>query len=331
MENLPPNETIRRAAGGYILSQCLHVVADLGIADYFDDTPRLAAEVAEQIGANADALERILRVLAGYGIFEVQADGIRHTPASRLLRTDDPHSLRAFIRMFVSGLNWINYGEFEHTLMTGRPASEVHYPDGLWAYRAEHPEEAKMFNASMESRARSRIPDILAFYDFTQFRTVCDVGGGLGHLLRAIIGVLPHIQGLLYDLPYVLEEAARTPSERLTFLPGNFLKDELPTADAYLLMDILHDWGDAQASQILAAVHTYAPAGSKLLVIEEIVPEEPSAEGAEILNVHMLTFFGGRQRALSQLQTLLSAAGFLFLRSIRLPVGVSIVEAVTEK
>jgi hypothetical protein len=88
-----PVLTVLDLAGAYALPRCLHVVADLGVADVLDDTPRTAADIAEAVKADPDALGRVLRLLAAHGIFAVQGSTCTHSPASRLLRTDHPHSL----------------------------------------------------------------------------------------------------------------------------------------------------------------------------------------------------------------------------------------------
>jgi hypothetical protein len=95
-----PFAILQDMAGGYCLPRCLHVIADLGVADALDDTPRTAAELATSVGANADALGRVLRLLSAHGVFAGQDGRFLHSPASRLLRADHPQSMRAFVRMF---------------------------------------------------------------------------------------------------------------------------------------------------------------------------------------------------------------------------------------
>ncbi|MGH2618792.1 MAG: methyltransferase family protein [Thermomicrobiales bacterium] len=100
-----PFYTLIQIAGGYCLPRCLHVVADLGVADVLDETPRTAADLAASVGAHPDALGRVMRLLSAHGVFESQDDEFRHSPASRLLRTDHPQSMRALARMFGLSIN----------------------------------------------------------------------------------------------------------------------------------------------------------------------------------------------------------------------------------
>src|SRR5262245_21279579 len=94
----PPSARRRLAGmiGGYYLSQAIYVAAKLGIADHLRDGPRQAAQLAEATGTDAKALHRLLRTLAGFGVFaEDDAGGFRLTELAELLCSDVPGSLRA--------------------------------------------------------------------------------------------------------------------------------------------------------------------------------------------------------------------------------------------
>src|SRR4051812_6443642 len=101
-----PADTLMQISGSQCVSRALHVVADLGIADALDDVPRTSAALAAATATDPETLARVLRLLAGYGIFEVCGGAFAHTPASRLLRSDDPHSMRSFVRMMGFPINW---------------------------------------------------------------------------------------------------------------------------------------------------------------------------------------------------------------------------------
>ena len=115
-------------------------------------------------------------------------------------------------------------------------------------------------------------------YDFSGFGLVGDIGGGSGHLLRAVLDSAPSAKGVLFDLPHVIEEAAGLASKRLTLQAGDFFRDALPVCDAYLLMEIIHDWGDDEAVAILKAIRRAAPPHATLLLIETIVPNDPGPD-----------------------------------------------------
>ncbi len=105
------------------------------------------------------------------------------------------------------------------------------------------------------------------------------MGGGRGHLLSAILSSSPHLRGVLFDQPHVVAEAEGIVSERLELRGGSFFADELPVADAYVLIEVIHDWDDQKAEEILRAVHRAAPVGAKVLLIEAMMPEHPYRVG----------------------------------------------------
>ena len=109
---------------------------------------------------------------------------------------------------------------------------------------------------------------------------------------------------------------------------GSFFDDALPVADTYLLMDTIHDWDDADAARILAAVRRAAPAGARLLIIETLVAEQPGPHFGKTLDIIMLAVTGGKERTRTQYERLLDVAGFSATRVIPTPSQRSIVEAV---
>src|SRR5205823_3794118 len=152
------------------------------------------------------------------------------------------------------------------------PATERTLPGGLWGYLAQHPEANSIFNATMRSKAQGQIPAIVRSCDFSGFKIIGDIAGGRGHLLSAILEAAPKAKGVLFDLPHVVKEAAAMASSRLTVQPGDFFKDQLPKCDAYILMEIVHDWPDEEAVAILKAIRRAAVARAALFLIETIVP-----------------------------------------------------------
>ncbi|HYI16481.1 MAG TPA: methyltransferase [Thermomicrobiales bacterium] len=322
-----PFDTLLQISGGYFLPRCLHVVAELGVADEVGEAPRTAAELAAETGANADALGRVLRLLSAHGVFEVTGNMVCHSPASRLLRSDHPQSMRAIARMLGLPINWNLVGELGYAVRTGLPALETVHPDGYWEYFAARPEEGQVFNAAMVAKAHGHVAGILDAYDFSGFQSIGDIGGGSGHLLRAILDRQPSATGVLFDLPHVIDGAASIASDRLTLQPGDFFRDDLPVCDGYLLMEIIHDWPDAEAVAILQAVRRATPPDARLLLIEAIVPADPGPHWSKSLDILMLALFGGRQRTRPEYETLLDQAGFSLLREIDTGAGISILEA----
>ena len=304
-----PHEIVWTLTNAVVASRCLHVVAELGVADDMGDEPVSAETLASRCGADADALDRGLRLLAAHGIFEREGDGFRHTPASQLLRSDHPMSMRAFPRMMGLPVFATTFAELEHSIRTGSPAVEKVDSRGLWAYYQDHPEEAQIFGQAMTAKAAADIAAILDAYDFSRFATIADIGGGRGHLLRAVLDAVPNAQGVLFELPEVID-SLDFEHERLTPRAGDFFADQLPAADAYVLMEVIHDWGDAECVAILSAIRRAAAPGATVLVVENVLPDEGIDPRGQTLDVIMLAVTGGRERTPSQLSELFNRAGF---------------------
>jgi hypothetical protein len=322
-----PFETLRQIAGGYCLSRSLHVVADLAVADHLDDAPRTAAELAMAVGAHPEALGRVLRLLSAHGVFESGDGRFGHSPASRMLRTDHPHSMRDYVRMWGLEPIWSTFGALEQSVRTGLPVGDKVIPGGLWGYFAQRPEASAIFNATMATKAGAQVAGVLSAYDFCGFKVIGDIGGGRGHLLNAVLDRVPAANGVLFDLPHVVADSAGASSPRLSRQAGDFFKHELPACDAYLLMEVIHDWGDAQSVSMLKAIRKAAAPGARLLLIEEMVHVDPGPALSKMMDIHMLALIGGKQRTRPEYAALLGAAGFSLQREIETRGGVSILEA----
>lgn len=303
-----PHEIVWDLTNAVVASRCLHVAAELGVADHIGDEPVPVEELASRCDADPDALDRVLRLLAVHGLFADHTGAYGHTEGSRLLRSDHPRSMRAFSRMMGLPLFWASFGHLEHAVRTSSPALEKVAPRGLWPYLQEHPREAQIFGEAMTAKAMADIAAVLGAYDFSRFGTIADIGGGRGHLLRAVLGQVPAAEGVLFDLPDVIERVD-IGRDRLSSQAGDFFVDPLPRADAYLLMEVVHDWPDAEAVALLSAIRRAAPAGATVLVIEGVADAEAPDPRVQTLDIVMLAVTGGRERTASQLAKLFASAG----------------------
>ena len=321
-----PHDGLFALAHGWIAPRCLHVIAELGVADHIGEQPISVEKLASACGANAEALERMLRLLAAHGVFAAQVGAWVHTPSSRLLCAEHPLSMRPFVRLLNQPIYHKASSALEHSVRTGAPAVETFEPRGGWAYLSDHPEEAEIFNQAMTAKAAGDTSAVLNAYDFTRFTTIADIGAGRGHLLRAVLDAAPTARGVLFDLPDVIA-AADVEHPRLTAQAGDFFSDSLPAADAYILMEVLHDWSDRDAIEILSAVRTAARADATLLVIEGLLPDEGTDPVALSMDVMMLFMLGGRERNPSQFRGLFNEAGFKLKRVVDTGTRMRIVEA----
>ena len=325
-ESSSPLDVILQTTGGFCVARALHVAADLGVADHLGDRGSPVDELAEKTGANPDALGRILRLLSAHGIFSTDGDKVAHNPVSDTLRTDHPQSTRDLARMFGLPLFWQTFEHLEHSVRTGKPAVEKARPEGVWAWLAERPEASAVFNGAMIGKSFGQVAGVVGTYDFSRFQRIADVGGGRGHLLQAILDKYPAASGLLFEQPHVIDEVRDIAGDRLQLQAGDFFTDVPAGCDAYVLMEVIHDWDDDKSVQILSNVRRAAPAGSALLLIEQLMPESPGPDWVKMLDVHMMALFAARQRSRREYDRITEPCGFEAVAATDTPAGISILE-----
>jgi hypothetical protein len=198
---------VSRLMDGYLATQPLYVAAKLGLADALAGAPQSADALARAVGAEPDALCRMLRGLAAEGVLEEHPDGrFSLTALGTCLRSDVPSSLRGAILARGDLYYGVAAGLLKAVQHGGVPFEHVHRV-GFFEYLAQYPDRGAAFQASMTDRARHEAAQVVAVYDFGAFRRLVDVGGGHGVLLEAILVAVPRLQGVLLDQPQVVARA----------------------------------------------------------------------------------------------------------------------------
>lgn len=314
-----------------LLSRCIALTAELGIADLVAATPRTPEELAHECHVNSDALMRILRFLASHGVFAADANGaIRNTPRSELLRRT-PGSLRDQVRSAWQDVIWDTYRQLDETLRTGEPAFDKAFGMPFFDYLAAHPEIGARFDASMALMSMPENAALAAAYPFCG--VVVDVGGGRGGLLAAILREHPGVRGVLFDQPSVLADPSTLlvadHIDRCRLSAGDFFQSVPAGGDVYVLKRILHDWPDTDALRILRACKASLPADARLLVIDAVLRPGNEADPNKMLDVGIMALTRGRERTAADFQRLFADAGLQLLRILPpvAPSTMSIVEA----
>ena len=310
-----PRDVLWRMTNGYQVSQAIHVAATLEIADLLADGPRAVDDLAASTATHAPSLARLLRALAGVGIFR-EADGRYDlTPLAEYLRSDAHGSVRPWAMFCGRPYVWSAWGNLLHSARTGEPAFQAVHGTTAWDYRTRHTEEGAIFDAAMVGVSGMVADAVVRSYDFSGIGVLADVGGGHGQLLATILAAHPGMRGILFDQPQVasgarplLERAGV--ADRCEVVGGSFFEAVPGGADAYLLKSIVHDWDDAEAAAILRACRAATGEAGRLLVIERVVgpPNEPDA--AKFSDLNMLVELGGRERTAEEYRDLLARAGF---------------------
>jgi hypothetical protein len=330
-----PATKLRDLIAGFVLSRAVYAAANFEIADLLAKGPSDAPTLARACGAEANALYRVLRALAGVGVFTEDESGkFSNTPMSELLRSDVAGSLRALSLMYGDDDVWAAWGLILHSVRTGDAGLNEIVGMHAFDYYARHPEKAKVFDQAMVSSSSLVNRALTEAYDFSQFARIVDVAGGYGSTLCAVLKATPGLRGVLYDMPHVIENAAARIAEqgladRCELAAGNMFESVPAGADAYFMKHILHDWDDAACGKILAAIRSAIPPHGRVLVSEKLIQPGPAGYYGKITDLVMLVHNqGGRERTEAEYRDLLARAGFKLIRIVPTAAEHSLLEAV---
>jgi DNA-binding transcriptional ArsR family regulator len=317
-------------------AQAIAAAAQLGVADALHGGPLPIGELATRVGADADALSRLLRALVSHGVFRRRRDGRYELNAlADTLRRDAPVSMYAAARFYGSGEQRQRWTLLAEAIRTGKSVVPVlHGVDGFGYFAAE-PGHAELFDQTMASVSQLADACVVAAYDFSRFSHIVDVGGGRGPLLAAILASAPRSRGTLYDLPQVV--AATTEAlhghgtnglaDRVHTVGGSFFTEVPAGADAYVLKNVVHDWPDEQALRILRNVRSAAPVDATVLLVEFVIPAHDREFPGKWVDLEMLLNLGARERSAAEYRSLLGQAGFALTRVVPTASPLSLVEA----
>ena len=301
MPGRPPEAVLWDFLRGALMTRAISVAADLGVADALAGGPKDVGRLARTVGADGDALQRLLRALAADGVFEEVEPGVfANTEVSELLR--EP-SHRALAHLF-GGTYYRAVAELD---AAGVGSARRAFGTDLWSWLADHPAERAAFDEAMANGAEHRL-ERLRSLEWRGDEVVVDVGGGSGSLLAGLLRDRPDMRGIVLDLPEAARDCPRL-GGRLEFVAGSFF-DGVPEGDVYVLSAVLHDWDDAAAKAILRTIRGSAPPHARLVIVDSVVGREERSGVWRWADLHMLATLGGRERDESEWRRLLDAAGF---------------------
>ena len=318
----PPDSSLAQhllvMALGVAQTSVLCTAAQLGLADHLKDGPKSVAALAEATGTHPPTLTRLLAVLAHLGLCAETAPGqFACTPLGALLQTDAPHSLRHFAMLM--GGEWFGptWPQLGHSVRTSTSAFEHVWGMPAYTYLQQHPAVLAVFQQTMSDLSADEGLAIRDAYDFAGCHTVVDVGGGRGGLLAILLQGFPSLQGILFDLPVVVESAqavfqAEPLRGRCQLVGGDFLAAVPAGGDLYILKRVLVDRTDDEARTLFTNIRrAMAPQGRVLLAD----PDSRSPFG-KLYDMLMLMVFGSRLRTEADVQALLAQTGFTLTRAI---------------
>jgi len=324
----PPHVHVLQLLMGLWHAQIVGTAARFGVADLMASGVQDVESLAQECGADPDALYRLLRACAALGIvFESEQRRFALTPAGECLRSDSPVSLRDFLIAETAPGHWLPWGKLYDAIRDGRSHASEILGASPWEYYAKNHEEGLSFARGMGNLSAIVSRDVTRVFDRSGFQRIVDVGGSQGVLLSSLLAMNPNARGVLFDLPEVIADARKAVhDERIELVAGDFFTECPTDGDLYLLKSILHDWPDDRCTEILKSIHGAAKPGATLLVVEMLLPDTPQPSPVAFMDLNMLVMLGGRERSAAGLTALLATGGFTVTRII--PAGMfSLIEA----
>jgi SAM-dependent methyltransferase len=323
--------TMLRMIWGIHTSRAVYVAAKLGIADLLADGPMGSKQLAQATGTHEPSLYRVLRLLAALGVFdEVEPRSFGLTVLGDRLRSDTSAGMRSWA-VFLEAIGGVQ--PFEHildTVRTGTPGFDLAFGTDIFGFLAQHPDCAATFDAAMSERTAAFAPSVAATCDFSDIRSIVDVGGGQGTLLAEILRRHSHLRGILFETAAAAARAEAVLggidlADRCELMAGDFFEQVPRGADCYLLANVLHDWDDKRAIDILRNCRRSMARGGSVLIVERLIPDEPGDSVPTLLSdINMLVITGGQERTNAEYASLLAEAGLTIgaVRPVAFPYGV---------
>ncbi|WP_370964533.1 methyltransferase [Amycolatopsis sp. cg9] len=327
--------TLRDVSLASAAPAALRAAIRVGLPDGLGDAPTTIDDLAKSLDVSGPILERLLRVLRPYGVFDETADGIVHTPMSRLLREDDPQRLKYWVLWVTELWVWDLWPDLENAVRAGRGDFEGKHGDGFFSHlHAQWPESTEIFNRSQTELSRLTSAAIAETFDLSGVRTFVDVGGGRGYTLSTILEANPHLHGSLVDLPAAVAE----PDPRLRpggalagrsrVLAGDCLEDvPVKDADVYQFKSIL-EWDDEWTVTALRNAARAGRSGSRVLMITNLVDDSPEIRYATGIDLLFLLNTNGRRHTRKGVTSLIERAGLRLEGVTPVPPLLHVVEAI---
>ncbi len=321
-----PTKQAMQLAQGFAHLQVMHALVKSGIVEELGDTPKTLNQLSEGCNLNAGVLFRVLRYASGIDLVALENDQYQLTESGQRLVKDEPGSIYDIILLLGSEPWQKTWSNLTHSLRTGEAAFADAMGQPFFEYTKDHPEHGDIFDDWMTVESEMMADLIPEAYDFSDFETVCDIGGSRGILLKSILQSNPGLRGILFDKPEVVEQHEVGDIEEQVDICGGDFFESVPEADVLIMKHIIHDWEDEQAVQILQTCKENMDADTKLLLIERVLDDDNNIS-ALFFDLHMQVMNGGRERTVGHFDDLLQQSGLRLNRVIPTDSPVNILEA----
>lgn len=299
-------------------SKTMFAAVSLGVFDALAAGAKTLEQLAKEIGANHDALERLLDACVGMGLLAKSAAGYENTPAAAAYLVEtSPLRLTGYLN-YSNDVMWKLWSHLEDAVREGTHRWPQAYGwDGpIFSHFFKTEEKAREFLMGMHGFGLISSPHVVDAFDLSGYQRFVDLGGATGHLAIAACRRYPNLRGVVFDLPDALPLAreivgASPVAERIEIVAGDFFEDSLPAGDVYALGRILHDWTEAKVLRLLARIHEALPSGGAVLIAEKLLLDDKTGPAwAQMQSLNMLTCTEGKERTLAEYEALLVKVGF---------------------
>ncbi len=320
----PAKMAVFEKSQGFWIAKSIGVACELDLADHIGNEKISIEEIALRAHCKEEPLYRLMRTLAGEGIFrEYKNKHFKNTAFSRALM-DGENSMKHMIQHQINNTNWAVINELKYTVTSAKPAASKVLGMGIFEHLEKDEEKNKLYNKAMTNTSSATAQAILSAYDFSNTKVLADVGGGKGHLLTNILIHNPTLEGIIFDLEHVAgnaEEIAATHGlgSRLKTYTGDFFEGLPFTADRCMLKNILHAFNDEKCIEILRQLaQVIGPQNGKLLIIETVINPDNKPAFGKLLDLQMLIGTeNGKERTLEEFDALMNASGLVLDRCIK--------------
>jgi acetylserotonin N-methyltransferase len=299
-------------------SKTMFAAVSLGAFDALAGGAKTLAELAAELKANQDALERLLDACVGLQLLEKRDGKYENTAVSTsYLTKNSPGRLTGYIN-YSNDVMWKLWSNLEDAVREGthRWKQAFGWDGPIFSHFFRDEAAKREFLMGMHGYGLLSSPHVVGAFDLSQFRTLADLGGATGHLAVAACKRYPHLRAVVFDLPDALPLAweivnASPVSDRISIVAGDFFNDPLPVADLFALGRILHDWTEEKILKLLGRILERLPQGGALLIAEKLLSaDKRGPRWAQMQNLNMLTCTEGKERTLAEYEVLLRRAGF---------------------
>lgn len=302
MTNLDPSN-IMQLGMGFWGSKALLSAVELKLFTALAKGPMTGDELAARLELNPRAVPDFPDALVALGMLEREGTGreatYRNTAETEMfLNVDSPHYIGGMLEMANARLYgfWANLTE---ALKTGQPQNEVKESgEPIFAKLYQQPEKLEQFLHAMVGISAGNFRMFAEKFDFSGYKTLCDVGGATGQLSCMVAQANPNMRCKSFDLPPV-EPVARQwvekagLADRVTPVSGDFFRDDLPGADVITMGMILHDWNLENKKLLIRKAYDALPEGGAFVAIESLIDDARKENAFGLLmSLNMLIEFG---------------------------------------